>query len=66
MCVLLHTICARRMDNPTKRVLLTSNGDAISMNIALNLAKRGCRLISLLSEAKNSICSCFIDDHLRD
>ncbi|KAK6256248.1 hypothetical protein SCA6_017553 [Theobroma cacao] len=33
-----------RMENQAKKVLLTSNGDEISMNIALHLAKRGCRL----------------------
>ncbi|KAK8644119.1 hypothetical protein V6N13_123434 [Hibiscus sabdariffa] len=33
-----------------KRVLVTSNGDEISANIALRLAKRGCRLVLMGSE----------------
>ncbi|MBA0791573.1 hypothetical protein Gohar_016147 [Gossypium harknessii] len=35
------------MENQAKKVLLTSNGDDMSMNIALHLAKRGCRFKSV-------------------
>lgn len=35
------------MENPTKRVLLTSNGDEVSKGIAFHLAKCGCRLVLL-------------------
>ncbi|KDP46262.1 hypothetical protein JCGZ_10102 [Jatropha curcas] len=38
------------MENPVKKVLLTSNGDEISQNIALHLAKRGCRLVLMGNE----------------
>ncbi|KAJ9152705.1 hypothetical protein P3X46_026240 [Hevea brasiliensis] len=38
------------MENPVKRVLLTSNGDEISQNIAFHLAKRGCRLVLMGNE----------------
>ncbi|PSR87466.1 3-oxoacyl-[acyl-carrier-protein] reductase [Actinidia chinensis var. chinensis] len=38
------------MENPRKKVLLTSNGDEISLNIAHNLAKRGCRLVLMGNE----------------
>ncbi|MBA0630502.1 hypothetical protein Godav_002593, partial [Gossypium davidsonii] len=31
------------MENLAKNVLITSDGDEISVNIALHLAKRGCR-----------------------
>lgn len=40
------------MTNPTKRVLLTSNGDDISHGIAFNLAKQGCRVV-LMGEASS-------------
>ncbi|XP_073059530.1 uncharacterized protein [Primulina eburnea] len=33
------------MENPRKKVLLTSNGDEISLNIARHLLQRGCRLV---------------------
>jgi hypothetical protein len=36
----------RRMSLSGKRVLLTSNGDEVSFNLALNLVKNGCRSIS--------------------
>ncbi|XVF57762.1 hypothetical protein PTKIN_Ptkin07bG0008000 [Pterospermum kingtungense] len=36
--------------NQAKKVLLTSNGDEISVNIALHLAKRGCRLVLMGNE----------------
>ncbi|XVF60014.1 hypothetical protein PTKIN_Ptkin08bG0008300 [Pterospermum kingtungense] len=39
------------MDNQAKKVLLTSNGDEISVNIALHLAKRGCRLVLMGNES---------------
>ncbi|KAL9246040.1 hypothetical protein vseg_019624 [Gypsophila vaccaria] len=38
------------MDNFEKRVLLTSNGDDISVNIAFSLAKQGCRLVLMGNE----------------
>ncbi|XVF13891.1 hypothetical protein REPUB_Repub09cG0008300 [Reevesia pubescens] len=38
------------MENQAKKVLLTSNGDEISVNIALHLAKRGCRLVLMGNE----------------
>ncbi|GAV64255.1 adh_short_C2 domain-containing protein [Cephalotus follicularis] len=38
------------MENPVKKVLLTSNGDEISLNIASQLAKRGCRLVLVGNE----------------
>lgn len=38
------------MENPGKKVLLTSNGDEISLNIAHHLAKRGCRLVLMGNE----------------
>ncbi|XVE84178.1 hypothetical protein DITRI_Ditri16bG0149200 [Diplodiscus trichospermus] len=38
------------MENQAKTVLLTSNGDEISVNIALHLAKRGCRLVLMGNE----------------
>ncbi|KAF8399993.1 hypothetical protein HHK36_015866 [Tetracentron sinense] len=39
------------MENPAKKVLLTSNGDEISKNIAYHLAKRGCRLVLMGNES---------------
>ncbi|KAE8718185.1 squamosa promoter-binding-like protein 13A-like [Hibiscus syriacus] len=36
--------------NEAKRVLVTSNGDEISVNIALHLARRGCRLVLMGDE----------------
>ncbi|CAH2057289.1 unnamed protein product, partial [Thlaspi arvense] len=39
------------MENPGKRVLITSNGDEISLNIAFHLAKRGCRLVLMGDES---------------
>ncbi|XP_010550219.1 PREDICTED: carbonyl reductase [NADPH] 2 [Tarenaya hassleriana] len=38
------------MENPAKKVLLTSNGDGISRNIAFHLAKQGCRLVLMGNE----------------
>ncbi|KAL7190199.1 hypothetical protein ACSBR2_022474 [Camellia fascicularis] len=38
------------MENHGKKVLLTSNGDEISLNIAHHLAKRGCRLVLMGNE----------------
>ncbi|KAL3813909.1 hypothetical protein ACJIZ3_015177 [Penstemon smallii] len=38
------------MENPGKKVLLTSNGDEISLNIAHHLAQRGCRLVLMGNE----------------
>ncbi|XP_022934367.1 uncharacterized protein LOC111441556 [Cucurbita moschata] len=38
------------MERATKNVLLSSNGDEISKNLALHLAKRGCRLVLLGNE----------------
>lgn len=38
------------MGSQGKRVLLTSNGDEISENIALHLVKRGCRLVLMGDE----------------
>ncbi|XP_043706029.1 levodione reductase [Telopea speciosissima] len=40
------------MATPGKRVLLTSSGDDISLNIALHLAKRGCRLVLMGDESR--------------
>ncbi|CAM8896905.1 unnamed protein product [Rhodiola kirilowii] len=37
-------------DQPRKRVLLTSNGDAVSTNIAYHLSKQGCRLVLMGDE----------------
>ncbi|CAL9014853.1 hypothetical protein PRUPE_3G308300 [Prunus persica] len=37
--------------SPGKKVLLTSNGDAISHNIAFSLAQRGCRLVLMGKES---------------
>ncbi|XP_059669963.1 uncharacterized protein LOC132315638 [Cornus florida] len=39
------------MENPMKKVLLTSNGDEISLNVAHHLAKRGCRLVLMGDES---------------
>ncbi|XP_039016867.1 carbonyl reductase [NADPH] 2-like [Hibiscus syriacus] len=38
------------MENQSKKVLLASNGDEVSVNIALHLAKRGCRLVLMGNE----------------
>ncbi|CAL5370286.1 unnamed protein product [Camellia sinensis] len=38
------------MENFGKKVLLTSNGDDVSLNIAHHLAKRGCRLVLMGNE----------------
>ncbi|GFP98996.1 levodione reductase [Phtheirospermum japonicum] len=38
------------MENPGKKVLLTSSGDEISINIARHLAQRGCRLVLMGNE----------------
>ncbi|KAG8501334.1 hypothetical protein CXB51_003501 [Gossypium anomalum] len=38
------------MENLTKNVLITSDGDEVSVNIALHLAKRGCRLVLMGNE----------------
>ncbi|KAL6959166.1 hypothetical protein U1Q18_038172 [Sarracenia purpurea var. burkii] len=38
------------MGNPGKKVLLTSNGDEISLNVAHHLASRGCRLVLMGNE----------------
>ncbi|XP_010439895.1 PREDICTED: uncharacterized protein LOC104723262 [Camelina sativa] len=35
------------MEIPAKRVLMTSNGDEVSTNIAFHLAKHGCKLVML-------------------
>ncbi|KAE8715865.1 CONSTANS interacting protein 6 [Hibiscus syriacus] len=39
------------MENQSKKVLLASNGDEVSVNIALHLAKRGCRLVLMGNES---------------
>ncbi|OIW11826.1 hypothetical protein TanjilG_14638 [Lupinus angustifolius] len=39
------------MENSSKRVLLTSNGDDVSQGIAFHLAKQGCRLVLMGNEA---------------
>ncbi|KAI8533395.1 hypothetical protein RHMOL_Rhmol10G0006100 [Rhododendron molle] len=39
------------MENPGKKVLLTSSGDEISLNIARHLANRGCRLVLMGNES---------------
>ncbi|KAL5581394.1 hypothetical protein UlMin_013836 [Ulmus minor] len=39
------------METRGKRVLLTSNGDQISQNIAFDLARRGCRLVLMGDES---------------
>jgi len=39
------------MENPAKKVLLTSNGDDISLNIARHLSNRGCRLVLIGNES---------------
>ncbi|XP_026377327.1 uncharacterized protein LOC113271647 isoform X1 [Papaver somniferum] len=38
------------MENQGKKILLTTNGDEISENIALHLVKRGCRLVLMGNE----------------
>nr|BAH19962.1 AT3G01980 [Arabidopsis thaliana] len=38
------------MENPAKRVLMTSNGDEVSRNIAFHLAKHGCKLVMMGNE----------------
>lgn len=38
------------MERATKNVLLSSNGDEISKNLAIHLAKRGCRLVLIGNE----------------
>ncbi|KAG7022656.1 Carbonyl reductase [NADPH] 2-like protein, partial [Cucurbita argyrosperma subsp. argyrosperma] len=38
------------MERATKNVLLSSNGDEISKNLAIHLAKRGCRLVLVGNE----------------
>lgn len=40
------------MENPGKKVLLTSNGDDICNNIAYHLAQRGCQLVLVGDERK--------------
>ncbi|KAF3435264.1 hypothetical protein FNV43_RR22351 [Rhamnella rubrinervis] len=40
------------MGSPGKKILLTSNGDEISQNLAFHLAKRGCRLVLMGNERK--------------
>ncbi|KAL2505416.1 NAD(P)-binding Rossmann-fold superfamily protein [Abeliophyllum distichum] len=40
------------MTDPGKKVLLTSNGDEISLNIARQLAQRGCRLVLMGNEGQ--------------
>ncbi|CDP16711.1 unnamed protein product [Coffea canephora] len=40
------------MEIPGKRVLLTSNGDDISLNLARHLARRGCRLVLMGNETQ--------------
>ncbi|KAI3457818.1 hypothetical protein Pfo_014481 [Paulownia fortunei] len=40
------------MENPGKKVLLTSSGDEISFNIAHHLAQRGCRLVLMGNEGQ--------------
>ncbi|KAK4785575.1 hypothetical protein SAY86_002264 [Trapa natans] len=40
----------QRMETPGKRVLMTSHGDEISINLALHLAKLGCRLVLMGDE----------------
>lgn len=49
------------MENQAKRVLLTSDGDEISKNIAFHLAKRGCRfyLNSRINEKSYSVSGFF-------
>ncbi|XP_019454958.1 PREDICTED: uncharacterized protein LOC109356077 [Lupinus angustifolius] len=46
-------MCLRslQMENSSKRVLLTSNGDDVSQGIAFHLAKQGCRLVLMGNEA---------------
>ncbi|CAN8256254.1 unnamed protein product [Cochlearia groenlandica] len=39
------------MENPAKKVLMTSNGDNISHSIAFHLAKHGCRLVLMGKES---------------
>ncbi|ESQ50012.1 hypothetical protein EUTSA_v10021329mg [Eutrema salsugineum] len=39
------------MENPSKKVLMTSDGDEVSRNIAFHLAKHGCRLVMMGNEA---------------
>ncbi|KAH6800912.1 Rossmann-fold superfamily protein [Perilla frutescens var. hirtella] len=52
------------MENQGKRVLLTSNGDDISLNIARNLAQRGCRLVLMGNEGQLRSAAEKINDSL--
>lgn len=48
-----------QMGSPGKKVLLTSNGDEISQNLAFHLAQRGCRFTLKLVESLemcNTLC----------
>lgn len=54
------------MENVGKRVLLTSNGDDVSVNIAYNLAKQGCRLVLMGNESRLQSIGDKIVDSLKD
>ncbi|MFQ6667191.1 hypothetical protein Gotur_033297 [Gossypium turneri] len=43
------------MENLAKNVLITSDGDEISVNIALHLAKRGIQLVLIVHEMKQKL-----------
>lgn len=55
-----------------KKVLLTSNGDEVSFNLALNLVKNGCRLVvagnasQLFRNAAESLMNCVAVDEGSD
>ncbi|CAO2827549.1 unnamed protein product [Amaranthus hypochondriacus] len=49
-----------------KRVLLTSNGDDVSVNVAYNLAKHGCRLVLMGNESLLRSIECRIADAIKD
>ncbi|CAA0824622.1 NAD(P)-binding Rossmann-fold superfamily protein [Striga hermonthica] len=45
------------MANPVKKILLTSSGDEVSINIARHLAQRGCRLVLMGDEERLRIAA---------
>ncbi|KAL2907016.1 3-oxoacyl-[acyl-carrier-protein] reductase FabG [Bienertia sinuspersici] len=54
------------MECSGKRVLVTSNGDDVSVNIAYNLAKNGCRLVLMGNEGRLQSIGDRIADSIND
>lgn len=54
------------MEGNKKKVLLTSNGDDVSVNIAYSLAKQGCRLVMMGNESRLQSISDRISDSIKD